>query len=80
MITQASMIRACNLGFFYVALSLLNFVSFSTFAGSGNALTAKKVFTVISLLSFARVYFINLFVYFMLNASEMVVALKRIEV
>ena len=79
-ITKASMVRAGNLAFFYIGLPILNFVTFSTYAGSGNMLTARKVFTVISLLSFVRLYFINLFVYFMLSISEMIVALKRIEV
>ena len=80
LITQASMIRACNLVFFYIGLPFLNFVTFSTYAGSGNELTARKVFTVISLFSFVRLYFINLFVYFMLTTSEVMVALKRIQV
>ena len=80
LITLASMVRACNLAFFYISLILLNFVTFSTYAGSGNELTARKVFTVISLFSFIRLYFISLFVYFMLGTSEMIVALKRIEV
>ena len=80
LITQASMIRGCNLALFYIALPILNFAAFSTYTGLGNTLTARKVFTVISLFSFVRLYFINLFVHFMLSTSEMIVALKRIEV
>ena len=80
LITQASMVRASNLSFFYISVGFLNFVTFSTYVGLGNELTARKVFTVISLFSFIRLYYVNLFVYFMLLTADMIVSLKRIEV
>ena len=80
MIAQASLIRASNLAFFYVSLNILNFLTFSTFAGSGNDLTAKRVFTVISLISIGRLYFVHFLVLFLLNWFELRVGLKRIKV
>jgi len=74
------MVRACNLAFFYVSVMFLNFVSFSTYAGAGNTLTARRVFTVIALLTFARFYLVIFPVYFLLNITEMKVALQRIQV
>ncbi|XP_065919840.1 ATP-binding cassette sub-family C member 4-like [Dysidea avara] len=79
LITQASMIRAGNLAFLFVAVNLLNFVTFSTYTGSGNTLTAKKVFTFISLISFASFFFVNYVVQFLLSVSEMLVATQRIQ-
>ena len=74
------MIRASNLALFYVSLTVLNFLMFSTYAGSGNNLTSKTVFTVISLISFGRLFFVHFFVLFLLNISELRVGLKRIKV
>ena len=80
LVTKASMVRACNLAFFYVAVLMLNFVSFSTYAGAGNTLTARRVFTVIALLTFSRFYLVIFPVYFLLNLTEMRVAVQRIQV
>ena len=74
------MVRAGNLAFLFVAVNLLNFVTFSTYTGSGNTLTAKKVFTFISLISFASFYFVDYVVQFLLGVSEMLVATQRIQV
>ena len=80
LITKASMVRACNLAFFYVSVVVLNFVSFSTYAGAGNTLTSRRVFTVIALLTFARFYLVIFPVYFLLSMTEMKVAVQRIQV
>ncbi|XP_065919562.1 ATP-binding cassette sub-family C member 4-like isoform X2 [Dysidea avara] len=79
LITKASMVRACNLAFFYVSVVVLNFVSFSTYAGAGNTLTSRRVFTVIALLTFARFYLVIFPVYFLLSMTEMKVAVQRIQ-
>ena len=80
LITQASMIRASNMALFYVSLSILSFLTFSVYARSGNILTPRTVFTVISLISFGRRYFVHFFVRFLLTTSELRVGLKRIKV
>ena len=80
LITQASLIRASNLAFFYVSLNILSFITFSVYTGSGNNLTSRTVFTVISLISFGRLYFVHFFVIFLLGMSELRVGLKRIKV
>ena len=80
LITQASMIRACNLALFYSSLSILSFLTFSVYTGSDNTLTSRTVFTVIALISFGRLYFVHFFVIFLLGISELRVGLKRIEV
>ena len=79
-ITQASMIYGCNLALFYNAIGVLSFMIFSTYAGSGNTLTPKKVFTSLILLSFSRRYFVQFLVYCLLRTTEMSVSLKRIKV
>ena len=80
LITQASLIRASNMAFFYVSLNILSFLTFSVYAGSGNDLTPRTVFTVIALISFGRIYFVLFLVMFLLSTSELRVALKRIKV
>ena len=79
-ITQASMIQGINLVLYYSSLSLLSFTTFSTYAGLGNALSPKKVFTAITLFSFIRLYCIYFLVFAFLSLSELSVAIKRIEV
>ena len=80
LITQASIIRACNLAFAYVSLNVLNFLTFSTYTASGNDLTPRTVFTFISLISFGRLYFVHFLIIFLLSISEVRVAMKRIKV
>ena len=79
-ITQASMIQVVNSVLFYTSISLLSFTTFSTYASLGNALSPKKVFTAITLLSFIRLYCVQFFVLAFLGLSELSVAVKRIEV
>ena len=79
-ITKASLIRALNQGLFYSVLSILNFVTFSTYTGLGNVLTPRKVFTAISLFTVMRLFFYHLIVLGALGMSEVWVSLKRIEV
>jgi len=79
-ITQASLIRGLNQACYSSLLSILNFVTFSAYAGSGNVLTPRKVFTVITLFTFMRQYFYYFLVVGTLGMSEMWVSLKRIEV
>ena len=80
LITKASMVRACNIAIYFVSINILNFTTFSTYAGSGNILSAKKVFTFISLISFSSLYFVNHLVDFLLGVSEIKVAIQRIQV
>ncbi|XP_065919842.1 ATP-binding cassette sub-family C member 4-like isoform X2 [Dysidea avara] len=77
--TQASMVRAINFSFFLVSINILNFVTFSVYTGTGNALNARKVFTFLALVSFARLYFAHILVYFLLTLQEMRVAVQRIQ-
>ncbi|XP_065895722.1 ATP-binding cassette sub-family C member 4-like [Dysidea avara] len=79
LITKASMVRACNIAVYFVSINILNFTTFSTYAGAGNILTAKKVFTFISLMTFSSQYFVNYFLDFLLSLSEMKVAIQRIQ-
>ncbi|XP_065919884.1 ATP-binding cassette sub-family C member 4-like isoform X2 [Dysidea avara] len=78
-ITKASMIRGLNYALFYSSLSLINFITFSTYAGVGNSLTPKKVFTAIALFTYIRLYCIQFFVLGLLSLSEVTVSIKRIE-
>jgi len=80
LVTQASMVRAFNFSFFIVAINFLNFVTFSVYTGTGNTLTARNVFTFISLISYSRLYFVHFFVIFMVGLQEMRVAVQRIQV
>ena len=79
-ITQASLIRGLSQACFGSLLSILNFVTFSTYAGLGNVLTPRKVFVVISLFTVMRLYFYNSLVLNALGMAEVWVSLKRIEV
>ena len=74
------MIRAFNQAMFYSLLSILSFVTFSTYAGVGNTITPKKVFTVISIFSVARLHYFHTLVLCALGISEVWAASKRIEV
>ncbi|XP_065882473.1 ATP-binding cassette sub-family C member 4-like isoform X2 [Dysidea avara] len=78
-ITRASMIRAVNHASFYALLSILSFVTFSTYTGLGNVITPKKVFTVISIFSVARLYYYHLVVLCALGISDVWAASKRIQ-
>ena len=79
-ITHASLIRGLSQACFGSLLSILNFVTFSTYAATGNVLTPRKVFTVIAMFSIMRLYFYYLLVLGALGISEMWVSIKRIEV
>ena len=74
------MTRAVNQALFYSLLGVLGFVTFSTYVGLGNALTPKKVFTVISIFAIARLYHFQSLVYCTIGLSDVWVASKRIEV
>ena len=74
------MVRAFNFAFFIVSINVINFVTFSIYTGTGNTLTAKNVFTFISLISFSRLFFVHFFVFMMLGLQEMRIAVQRIQV
>ncbi|XP_065902912.1 ATP-binding cassette sub-family C member 4-like isoform X2 [Dysidea avara] len=78
-ITQGSLIHAFNTAFLYVSMVVLNFVTFSTYTGSGNDLTPRKVFSALILFSFMKLFFIEFMVICLLHYTEMYVALQRIE-
>jgi len=80
LITKASLIRSFNQGLFYSLVSLLSFATFSTYAGLGNVVTPRKVFTVITIFSVTRIFYFYGVVYCLLGLSDMWVALKRIQV
>ena len=79
-ITQASLIYACNTSLFYTMTGILSFVTFATYAGLGNTLNPQKVFTSLLLMNFARLFFIHFMVYCVLHSTELSVSIKRIEV
>ena len=79
-ITQGSLLFACNFSVSLITHGILSFVVFSTYAGLGNVLTPKKVFSTLVLLFFIRLYFLHLLLYCLLHISEMSVAVKRIQV
>ena len=79
-ITQGSLVYACNYSFSFVTHGVLSFLVFSVYAGSGNVLTPRKVFSTLILLFFARLYFLQFVLYCLLHISEMSVAVKRIQV
>ena len=79
-ITHASLIRGLSQACFGSLSSILNFVTFSVYAGLGNVLTPRKVFIAITLFTIMRLYFYYLIVLGALGISEMWVSLKRIEV
>ena len=74
------MIQGINALLFYTSLTLFTFITFSTYAGLGNTVSPKKVFTAITLFSFIRLYCVQFFVLSLLSISELVVEIKRIEV
>jgi len=80
LITKASMIRSLNQGLFYSLVSLSSFATFSTYAGLGNVVTPRKVFTVITIFSVTRIFYFYTVVNCLLGLSDMLVALKRIQV
>ena len=79
-ITQAGLIYGCNTSLFYTMTAILGFVTFSTYAGLGNALNPQKVFTSLTLLNFAKLIFVEFLIFSLLQTTELSVSLKRIEV
>ena len=65
---------------YYVALTLLSFVTFSTYAGAENTLTPRKVFTALTLFALLRLYCVQFLHIALLGLSELYVAHKRIKV
>ena len=63
-----------------MALTLLSFITFSTYAGTENTLTPKKVFTALTLFALLRVYCVQFLHVALLALSELYVAYKRIRV
>ncbi|XP_065913909.1 ATP-binding cassette sub-family C member 4-like isoform X2 [Dysidea avara] len=78
-ITQASLIYGCNTALFYTMTIILSFVTFSTYAGLGNALNPQRVFTSLILLNFAKLVFSDFMIFGLLQITELSVSLKRIE-
>ena len=76
----SGIIRACTLAFYIVLINLFNFMTFSTYAGTGNKPTAKKVFTFISLMYISSLYFVEYVNRALLSISEMNVTVQRIQV
>ena len=74
------MIQGINSVLSYTALTVLSFTTLSTYAGLGNILSPRKVFTAIALFSFIRLYCVHFLVLCLLSLSELSVAIKRIEV
>ena len=79
-IGQASMIYTFDSAFFYLALTLLGYVTFSTYAGAGNSLNPRKVFTALTLFALLRWYCVQFVNIALLGFSEFYVAYKRIKV
>ena len=74
------MIRACTLSFYMASISIIMFLIFTTYSGTGGDLTSKKVFTALSLLITLRLTSIHFFVMNVLGFSEGYVATTRISV
>ena len=74
------MIQVINAVLFHTSMSLFSFITFSTYAGLGNALSPQKVFTAMTLLYFIRHYCVEFFVLAFLGLSGLSVSVKRIEV
>ena len=74
------MIRAYHLSFIMVSVSIMMFLIFATYSGTGGGLTPKKVFTTLSLLITLRLMSIHFFVHSVLGISEGHVATTRISV
>ena len=79
-ITQASLIYGCNASLSYIMTAILGFVTFSTYAGLGNALNPQRIFTSLTLLNFAKLIFVDFVIISFLQITELSVSLKRIEV
>ena len=74
------MVRASNLGFAFVSLTLLMFLIFSVFMATGGELTPKKVFTTLSLLILMQLITIHSFAFNVLAMAEGRVAIVRLQV
>ena len=79
-ILQAGVIQSINYALHYTSLGILSFTIFSTYAGLGNTLTPKKVFTAITLFIILRLFCVQFVILFLREAAELLVAYKRIEV
>ena len=74
------MIYTFDSAFFYLALTLLSYVTFSTYAGTDNTLNPRKVFTALTLFALLRWYCVQFVNIGLLAFSEFYVAYKRIKV
>ncbi|XP_065919844.1 ATP-binding cassette sub-family C member 4-like isoform X2 [Dysidea avara] len=78
-IVQAGIIQSINYTLHYTSLGILSFTIFSTYAGLGNTLTPKKVFTAVTLFIILRLFCVQFIILFLRAAAELVVAYRRIE-
>lgn len=78
-ILKSSLIRATNFALFTVSLTIIGFLVFSVYTGTGGTLTPKKVFTILALTATLRVSSIHFFVLAILNLSDTIVAVTRIQ-
>lgn len=79
-IFQGSLIRACNLAWMMVSVTVTLFVMFSAYTTTGGELTPKKVFTSLSLLLLLRLTTIYALSHSVLTLSDAKVGIDRIQV
>ena len=80
LILKGGLVRAFSLAFMIVSITIMSFIVFSVYTGTGGILTPKKVFTVLSLLINLRLTSVHFVVQNALAMSEGHVAISRIQV
>ena len=79
-ILKGGIVRAFSLAFMIVSITIMTFIVFSVYTGTGGVLTPKKVFTILSLLITLRLFCVHYAVKNALFMTEGYVALSRIQV
>ena len=77
---KGGIVRAVSLGFMIVSLTLIMYLVFSVYTGTGGILSPKKVFTTLSLLIVLRLTSVHFAIQAALAISEGRVAVVRLRV
>ena len=80
LVLQAGFTRAIGLAFMIVFINIVTYITFAAYTASGGELSAKKVFTTISLLIGIRLTSVFQFIQNILGIVEARVASVRIQV
>lgn len=80
LVLRAGLVRAANLAYSNISLTLIMFIVFTVYTARGGELTPKRVFTSLSLIAILRVSTVHFMGYTVIALMEGRVVLVRLQV